>query len=219
MAVYAVVPVKKLDVTKRRLSRVLTPQQRRQLTLAMLQDVLTALRASNVNVVVVIGEDFEVKQMAEKFGATYLSAEGANLNCAIENAQEWCLQNGAASVLALPADLPLLQQSDINRIIEFGAGSVSVVLSPSHDWGTNALLQTPPKRVPACFGPKSFVRHIQEAYGRGVCVRLHSSSGLAADVDCARDLKKVFKAKQDTVTKRFLEQIGFGNKKQLTERK
>jgi 2-phospho-L-lactate guanylyltransferase len=218
MAVYAVVPVKKLDVTKRRLSRVLTPQQRRQLTLAMLQDVLIALNASKVDAVVVIGEDPEVKQMTEKFNASYLAAEGANLNCAIEKAQDWCLQTGATSVLTLPADLPLLEPQDVNRLLEFGVGT-AVVLSPSHDWGTNALLQVPPKQIPACFGPNSFVCHIKEAYKRGVSVRLHFSSGLASDVDGGQDLKKVFDAKQDTITRRFLEQIKFGNKKRLKKRK
>jgi 2-phospho-L-lactate guanylyltransferase len=216
MTVYAVVPVKKLGVTKRRLSRVLTPQQRQQLTLAMLQDVLTAIKRSKVDVSVVIGEDDAVRELAKKFGTSYLSANDADLNGAIENAQDWCLKNGASSVLVLPADLPLLEVEDINRILELGAGDSAVVLSPSRDWGTTALFQNPPKQIPACFGPQSFMRHIKEAYQRGVSVRLHFSHNLAADVDCARDLKKVFQAKQTTVTKQVLEQIKLARKNSLT---
>jgi 2-phospho-L-lactate guanylyltransferase len=216
MTVYAVVPVKKLGVTKRRLSRVLTPQQRQQLTLAMLQDVLTAINCSKVDTSVVVGEDDAVGEMAKKFGSSYLSANGADLNGAIENAQDWCLQNGASAVLVLPADLPLLEVEDINRILELGAGDSAVVLSPSRDWGTNALYQTPPKQIPACFGPQSFMRHIKEAYQRGISVRLHFSHSLAADVDCARDLKKVFHSKQKTVTKQVLEQIKLAGKNSLT---
>jgi 2-phospho-L-lactate guanylyltransferase len=150
--------------------------------------------------------------MAQKFGAFYLSADGANLNCAIENAQDWCIKKGADAVLVLPADLPLLDAVDINRILELGVGNSAIVLAPSRDWGTNALYQTPPKQVPACFGPKSFIRHIKEAYARGVSVRLHFSPGLAADVDCAKDLKNIYQAQQTTVTKQVLQQINLPTK-------
>ncbi len=47
MLVYAVVPVKGLGVSKERLSTVLSPQERKELTLAMLEDVLTALTKLN----------------------------------------------------------------------------------------------------------------------------------------------------------------------------
>ena len=43
MNVWAVVPVKELDQAKERLAAVLTPEGRRALMLAMLEDVLAAL--------------------------------------------------------------------------------------------------------------------------------------------------------------------------------
>ena len=212
MAVYAVVPVKKLADSKKRLSTVFTPQERKMLTIAMLEDVLCALKASKVDQVLVTGEDLQVEQTAEKFGAFYLAANGAGLNPAIETAVSWCKKQGAASVLVLPADIPLLATRDLNRILELGNGGDSaVVLSPSRSWGTNALYQNPPKLIPACFGPKSFVNHIREAYQKGVSVRLHFSSGLSADIDDASDLKKLFETENKSVCKRVLEQIVASN--------
>jgi 2-phospho-L-lactate/phosphoenolpyruvate guanylyltransferase len=208
LAVYAVVPVKTLADSKRRLSAVFTPQERKELTLAMLEDVLNALQSSVVDETVIVGEDLAVEQVAKKFGASYLSANGASLNSAIEEATSWCMKKGSESVLVLPADVPLLDAKDINRIVELGkGGGLAVVLSPSQNWGTNALYQNPPKMIPACFGPKSFLNHIREAYCKGISVRLHFSSGLATDIDSAEDLEKLFETENKTVSRRVLEQI------------
>lgn len=212
MSVYAVVPVKNLAVSKRRLSTVFSPLERRQLTLAMLEDVLNALTASVVDKIVVIGEDDQVQEMASKFGASFLWANGASLNPAIEEAISWSVQDGAKSILVVPADVPLLMAKDLNRILELGMnGGSAVVLSPSQNWGTNALYQNPPQLIPACFGPKSFLSHIQEAYRKGISVRLHFSSGLATDIDSVEDLKKLFVAENSTVCRKVLEQIILSN--------
>ncbi len=208
MAVYVVVPVKKLADSKRRLSTVFTPQERRLLTLSMLQDVLSALKASKVDVIAVAGEDSQVEQVAKKYKATYLSANGAALNPAIEQAALWCKAQGASSVLILPADIPLLLAADVNRILDLGNRDGSnIVLSPSSNCGTNALYQTPPNQIPACFGPKSFLNHINEAYQKGINVRLHFAPGLSADIDDVEDLKKLFEIENKSACKRVLQQI------------
>jgi 2-phospho-L-lactate guanylyltransferase len=212
MAVYAVIPVKNLAVSKRRLSAVFTPQERSQLTLAMIEDVLHALQSSMVDETVVVGEDSQVQRVAEKLGATYLSATEAGLNPAIEEATSWCMQRGAASVLVLPADIPLLTSKDVNRLLELGAGGGTVVLSPSQNGGTNALLRSPPKLIPACFGPKSFIKHMKEAYAKGVNVKLYYSAGTALDVDSAEDLKKLSEIENTTNSRRILEQIRLKSK-------
>jgi 2-phospho-L-lactate guanylyltransferase len=213
MAIYAVVPVKTLNSSKMRLSTVFTPQERQMLTLAMLKDVLIALRSSIVDKVVVVGEDTQVKEVAETLGASYRSANRATLNPALNEAASWCTLQGATSVLILPADIPLLETKDINRIIELGKGGNSaVVLSPSQNWGTNALYQNPPNVISACFGPRSFLNHIREAYQKGVSVRLHFSQGLATDIDSAEDLKKLFESKGKTESMKTLREISLSNK-------
>jgi 2-phospho-L-lactate guanylyltransferase len=210
VAVYAIIPVKKLADSKKRLSTVFTPQERATLTLAMLEDVLIALKSSVVDKVVIVAEDSQVQKTAEQFGAFYRFANGATLNSAIDETTSYCVKKGAQSILILPADVPLINSEEINRIIQLADGCNSaVVLSPSHDWGTNALYQSSPKLIPACFGPESFLNHIREAVRNDVSVRVHFSNQLAADIDCAEDLKKIFEIKNTTISKRFLEQINF----------
>jgi 2-phospho-L-lactate guanylyltransferase len=213
VAIYAIIPVKKLADSKKRLSTVFTPQERATLTLTMLEDVLKALKASVVDEIVVVAEDSQVHQAAEKFEAFYRFANGATLNSAIEETTQYCIQKGAQSILVLPADVPLIESQEIDRIIQLAdGGSSAVVLSPSHDWGTNVLYQKPPKLIPACFGPESFIKHIRAAFQNGISVRLHFSNNLAADIDSAKDLKKLFEVENTTVSKRFLEQINFNCK-------
>ncbi len=213
MVICVIIPVKKLTDSKKRLSSVFTPQERATFTLTMLEDVLKALKASVVDRVIVVAEDSLVQETAEKFGASYRFADGATLNSAIEETTSYCVQNGVQSVLVLPADVPLISSEEINRIIQLaGDGNSVVVLSPSHDWGTNALFQSPPNIIPACYGPNSFINHVRVAFRNGVSVRVHFSNKLAADIDSAEDLKKLFEIKNNTISKRFLEQINFNCK-------
>ena len=208
MFVYAVVPVKSLGASKNRLSSVLSPQERSQLTLAMLEDVLSALQTSTVDDTVVVSNDLTVHDVVGKFGAMYLAQKTSGLNSAIEEATEWCVKEGAEAVLVLPADIPLLSSADVDRIVELGnCEEQTVVLSPSYNGGTNALFQSPLNLIHACFGPRSFAKHIKEAQSKGVCVRLYYSTSVATDIDSAKDLSKLLKTESNTACRRVLDQF------------
>ncbi len=215
MSLYAIVPVKNLDASKRRLATVFTPQERRQLTTAMLEDVLSALKTSIVDQILVVGEDSQVETVAKKFEALFLTANGDGLNQAIEEATAWCIGKGAKSVLILPADLPLVKTKDVNRLVALGTGNCCIVLSPSGNWGTNALYQNPPNAIPVCFGPNSFIEHIRGAFNRNISTRLHFSEGLSLDIDSAEDLKKMFELSNETNCRKVLEEIICNSKKAI----
>jgi len=68
LVVYAIVPVKRLGVSKRRLSKFLSSQERKVLTIAMLEDVLRALKASMVSEIVVVSSDQVPAPAAVRFG-------------------------------------------------------------------------------------------------------------------------------------------------------
>ena len=205
MAVYAVVPVKHLDASKRRLSSVLTPKGRRELTLVMLEDVLAAIKSSAVKQILVVASDFEVQEVAEKFGAAFTNDNNRGLNSAVNRSIDWCFQEGSDSVLVLPADVPLLRPVDINRIIDLGNCEEStVVLSPSTNGGTNALYQKPPHLIDARFGLKSFEKHIKQARERGVSLKLYCSSSVAFDIDSEQDLKRLQGTENRTCSRQFL---------------
>jgi 2-phospho-L-lactate guanylyltransferase len=208
MAVFAVVPVKRLSVSKRRLSAVLNPEERSLLSVAMLEDVLAALKASTVHETVVVSNDLVVREVADKFGFSYFSAVATGLNPAVEEATDWCMGRQADSVLILPADIPLVSHKDINKIVALGSDKAFVVvLCPSRNGGTNALFKKPANLIRACFGPNSFMKHVQEACKKQVNVRFHYSVGTATDIDSVEDLKKLYEIENNTVSRQVLEQI------------
>jgi 2-phospho-L-lactate guanylyltransferase len=207
MSVFAVIPVKTLLKSKTRLSIILNPKERQALTIVMLRDVLRAVECSMVCQTVVISSDPAVEELAKNFGVMHLAEKRQGLNQAIEQATKWCIQNTADSVLVLPADLPLIIPKDINQIVKLGSERTSIVISPSQNDGTNALLQKPPNLIHPCFGPNSFSKHKTEASHKGIPTRVYKSKRVAMDIDTPKDLEKLLKIKTQTLTHKFLEQI------------
>jgi 2-phospho-L-lactate guanylyltransferase len=213
MAVFAIVPVKGLGVSKRRLSEFLSPQQRKSLTVAMLTDVLRALQVSKINEIVIVSNDLNIRWIADKSGVSFFVPSHRGLNPAIEEATAWCVQNQADSVLVIPADIPQLSPEDINKIIELGtSGGSAVVLSPSNNGGTNALFRNPPNLIFPNFGYRSFSKHLKQAQTKGISVKLHYSASICLDIDSKGDLRKLFESPIASHSKSFLEEIGFGSK-------
>jgi 2-phospho-L-lactate guanylyltransferase len=208
MMISAIVPVKKLDLSKKRLSTILSPRERRLLAVVMLEDVLRALKSSAIHQIVVISPDSTVHLIANKFGVICLSENRSGLNLAIEQAAKWCIQHQSDSALVLPADVPLVSPKDIARIIELGGQTASLVLSPSRNGGTNALFRRPVDLMEASFGPNSYKRHIKEALEKGIEPKVYRSQRVSTDIDSEEDLKRFLEIESHALSRRFLERIG-----------
>ena len=190
MSLFAVVPVKDLHSAKSRLSPALDPEERVDLTLHMLDHVLTTLEKAGVGNVCVVSPDRAVLEVARERGASPLFQESRGLNPALEEARLWAMRQGASSLLVLPADLPLLTASDVLALLE-EKEVPRVVISPdkSHT-GTNALLLRPPDVLPFAFGPDSFETHLRLARERGIDVSVRELPNLALDLDTTGDLER-----------------------------
>lgn len=210
MTTFVIVPVKKLDAAKSRLSPVLLNNERKEFCLKMLEDVLTTVKTTrHIDQTVVVSRDAEAFQVAKRFDAVPIIEGRPGLNQAISEAIDWCIQRGATSTLVLPADIPLVTPMDLNRILSFGE-KAAVVISPSRSGGgTNALLLTPPNVIPTFYGQHSFQRHVKEASMRGTRLRTLRSSRIALDIDTVEDLAYFAALKpQETRSHRFLAKIG-----------
>jgi len=205
MSTFAVVPVKTLLKSKTRLSNFFTFEERTRFTLAMLEDVLNALKSSNVSKTVVVSSDLTVERFAKNFGMTFLKETQQGLNQAINQATKWCVRNAAEWVLVLPADVPLITSKDINQLVKLALNN-SVVISPSRNGGTNALLETPPGVIPPRFGPDSFKKHICEALAKHAQTKIYVSSNVMLDIDSEKDLEQLLKVGEQTASHRFLKQ-------------
>src|SRR3990167_1187526 len=105
----AVVPVKRLDEAKGRLSVLLAPDERRRLALAMLEDVLRALQAvPRIDLVAVVSPDHDALDRASALGAEPL-LEGSlvrGVNQALAQAAAALADRGASALLVVAADIP-----------------------------------------------------------------------------------------------------------------
>jgi 2-phospho-L-lactate/phosphoenolpyruvate guanylyltransferase len=205
MALWAVVPIKGLAVAKGRLAPLLAPPEREALAAALLADVLAALRdAPGVDRVLVVSPDPQALALAETLGAlplveppapardgTRLAGEEACLNAALDYAARMAMAGGAAALLALPADLPLATPADVAAVCVALPPSPSVVLAPTTDGGTGALLRQPPLALPARFGTDSVRAHLQAAAAHGATARLVWRRNLSLDVDRPADLERL----------------------------
>ncbi len=209
MRAFAIVPVKTLLKSKTRLSRVFPVGERPLFTLAMLGDVLNALKGSKIDNTIVISSDLSVKTFVKNFGMTFLQETRKGLNQALSQATAWCLQNKAELVLALPADVPLITSKDVDELVNMSLKN-SVVISPSRNGGTNALLQMPPGIVSYCFGSDSFKKHICRAQEKGVRAKVYVSANVMLDIDSEADLARFLRLGQKTESYRFIKEKTFG---------
>ena len=104
MTTWAVVPVKRFADSKCRLAGVLAPEARRQLSTAMLRDVLAALTATPGLDRIVLATS---EPSAAAFGCPVIDDGGGDLNAAIARAAAALEAAGVARMLVIAADIPL----------------------------------------------------------------------------------------------------------------
>ena len=208
MTTWAIIPVKRLSDAKSSLSEALNPEQRQRLVLAMLADVLNAVRqAPSLSGAAVVSPDEKVLDFARLHGAADVAEPGLELNAALKLAIERVVGQGATSVLIIPGDLPLLKGIDIENLTAMATAQREVVIAPSKAKGTNALLLRPPDIIGLRFGGESFPLHVREATRAGVKPRIYRSQTVALDIDGPEDLLKMETLGLGTRTHEFLRSL------------
>lgn len=189
---WIVIPVKPLREGKSRLAAALSADARAALSRRWLTHVLTTVAAwGRAAGVLVISRDARVLALARALGAQTLIEEGDDLNPALEQARSVVVAAGGAALLVLPSDLPLLSSDDLDELYDLMLEGPGMVIAPSHDGGTNALLLRPPHTLAYAFGEDSFARHSALAAAAGVSIRVYHSATLALDIDHPEDLLAV----------------------------
>lgn len=202
------IPVKNLSKAKQRLAAVLDQPSRTDLAQAMLHDVVSALAAwQNRPPCALVTSDPFALELARQYDFE-LIPDPANPGetRAIEMATQVCIARGIHSTLVIPADIPLIQTSELEQIIRQAPDEGSV-LSPAADGrGTNAAFRRPADLFPLRFGNDSFKPHLAAAQATGKpCIVLQLPS-LAVDVDNPEDIQQLLKHPRETRTQSLLRQ-------------
>jgi 2-phospho-L-lactate guanylyltransferase len=154
------IPIKQLARAKSRLA--LPPDQRAALTLAMLRDVASAVRACRyVRTVHVVTEDTRVARTvdAERLPAWSVAGE-PGLNHELRRAATCLRQSGTRDGIAVfLGDLPCLTTSVVSDLLESAPGDRQSFLPDASSSGTAVLLAPPRIPLASFFGEGSAVRH------------------------------------------------------------
>lgn len=205
-----IVPMKTLARAKERLSGVLDPDQRRALSLAMLEDVTHAARA--LDATWVLTSDDDAAEVAVRAGALAIPdpTPDEGLNASLEAATQRAIEEGATGVLVLSADCPAATAEDV-RAVAIGPG---VVLAPNRaGTGTNALWRSPPGIIPAAFGPTSRRSHLALAHVHSVSFAVVARPRIALDIDEPRDLEAAREAPVGPATRAALDALGYSSRR------
>lgn len=209
--IWAVVPVKRLRFSKRRLAPLLSRAERIALARAMLQDVLAALRqAARLAGVLVVTADDAVAAIARGADARVLTDEkNAGITPAVAAAARHLASAGVNTMLVIPADVPLITPQDIEAIVSTQRTLPGVTLVPAaYDGGTNALLCSPPDAVPFRFGEESFSSHQRAAQDLGIAPEVLRPARVGLDIDRPEDLIAFLSAPSPTRAYACLSEMG-----------
>lgn len=210
---WVIIPVKRLEHSKLRLAGVLTPEQRRQLSLCMLEDILDTLAGSApVGGITVVSCDMDVMELARAKGTDVLdTGTDGGYAADVLKGIEHISDKGMDKALIIPADVPELEERDLvylDRVHREG-----VTLCPAaNDGGTNGLVFTPPLAMELKYGEDSFNEFCKEAEQRRIPFDVANPTGLARDMDLPEDLHALRKQSGANRTWRYLRSLDLADR-------
>jgi len=193
MKIFALVPVKRFESSKSRLSSVLNVVERKELSELLLTNTLSVLtQASAISEIVIVSSDEVAMEIARRSGAEVLRESKDNgVNAAIAQADDYSFENGAEATLVIPQDLPLLIAADVNMICRKAESpDRCLVVCPSIRYdGSNALLRKPSRLLKTSYDEDSFNAHIRAATKSGIPIKVFLSKRIMLDLDTTEDIK------------------------------
>ena len=221
MSISLVIPVKQLEDAKKRLSSILSVDQRRDLFRAMVQDVLeAATTCDRIDEVILVTCDTNVANLGLEYGCRILpEPELGGLIPAVTAAASQLAAEDVDVMIFLPGDVPLVSVEELEVVLDgFGqATEPEFMIVPASDLGgSNCVVCSPPDCMDFGFGEDSFRRHLKTARALGIEPTIAKLPGIGLDVDTPDDLSQLAKALGadglKTVTHTFLIDIGILSK-------
>ena len=209
MKTFAIVPVKRFENAKTRLSSILDMEDRIRLSSLMLEDTVKTLSSvPSLIQVVIVSADKRAEELATKHGIKFLHEEKEKgVNSAIALADSYCIREAADATVVIPQDLPLLDAIEVSRACELAENeNTCIVICPSLRYdGTNMLLRKPPSVIATFYDSDSYNMHLKAAIKHGIPVKRLSSASVMFDIDTPEDALQL--AKEEAVASRSLEFI------------
>jgi len=198
--IWAVIPVKDAALAKQRLADALSAQLRKDLALAMFQDVLDAVAAvPELHGIAVVTADRDVAEIARRSGAEVWSEGAHDGHTGAVSAAARRLAATSSAMLTLPGDIPLVSRIDISGVLAAHLSAPAFTIVPAWDErGSNAIVCSPADVVPLRFGPNSYFPHLAAARAVGLTPTVVRNGAIALDVDEPSDLQRFMSKRSPT---------------------
>lgn len=186
----AIVPVKRFDAAKQRLSVGIDDERRRQLVEAMAADVLEAIgEARTVERAIVVSGEPAIQELAAAAGAEVVPdpADGGHVEAARAGIAR-AAAAGASTVVLVAGDCPLLEPRELDRLLTGVPERYVGIVPDRHGSGTNALVLSPPEVIVPAFGEGSRERHVGLAREAGIPFGVEELASLGLDLDTPADV-------------------------------
>jgi 2-phospho-L-lactate guanylyltransferase (CobY/MobA/RfbA family) len=129
---YILIPVKDLSLAKKRLSPLLTHEERMLLAWAMLElTFAAAIDVRNVDRIAVVTNYPPAMALAEKYGMEVIEeSRQISESVSVDYGSLEVKKRGAAAVLRIPIDLPLMRAGDLETMINYDKEDRSIIIVP-----------------------------------------------------------------------------------------
>lgn len=207
---WALVPFKGAEGAKGRLAPTLSETERRDLSLAMIRDVLAALAASRLDGILIVSRAPVARDLAREFAVDVFEETVRGLTGAVTEASDHVAARGGTGTLIVHGDVPLLTPAEVATVVD---GHDDITLVPDrHDIGTNCIAATPPNAMRYQFDGTSFAPHRALARAAGIEPRVVRPAGLGLDIDTLDALRDFAERPADTRTGRYLRESGLAQR-------
>jgi len=186
-----IIPIKKFEKSKTRLSPFLSFEERKCLTNLLVLDTLEKVHQLKNSQTIVISS--EILQLPDKFHDIVIIDEDSScgINNAIDLANKFIENNNYFSEsIILPIDLPLFSIKDLQEIINYSRkfkNCICIVPSKRYD-GTNLLLRKPNSIIDTFYDNNSFYNHIKAADEKRKFIKIFNFQSLMIDLDTFEDI-------------------------------
>lgn len=187
-----VIPLRDPFKGKQRLQSVLNQAERVQLVLALFRKNISLIKEHfPQQSILVITDSGLVESVANYYGAKVLREQQAKgLTAAVEAATRWSVEHGFHSQLVLAPDLAELDPEELACLLTQPRPQSSVLLCPAKDFGTNAVLTTPPDVIDFWYGRCSYFEFKNRAQRNGVYCRTLELPHMSFDIDTPADMEQ-----------------------------
>ena len=183
MQTICLIPIKKLETVKSRLSSHFSNISRRKIFMHMLRKTICAVNKSPIKECWLLSSDAEIKLFAEEYNVEVFSDCSNGLNPTLNHYVNKAFDSGFNAMYLAP-DLPLIDEVSLSQLMkEFNSTNQMILVSDLDKMGINAIMWRNNNLLGPFLGINSYQVHLQQAKIHNMSVISFEHRQLQYDLD------------------------------------